>query len=95
MVNWAEIDKAISGLEQTMDIHSPAGSKVMVTEQTANNGRSYDSENVKKFLEIGKEYTVRCTIVHLCTTDIYLEEIPGIYFNSVNFVNIKESEEVK
>lgn len=68
-----------------MNIHAKKGSKVVVTEKTKNSGYSIDAERVAKHLEVGKPYTVDRTDVSGWRTDVYLEEVPGVSFNSVNF----------
>lgn len=62
------------------------GSRVKVTTESLKNGYESDQEKVKKYLEIGKEYTVSKVNEMSWTTDVYLEEVPGVRFNSVNFV---------
>lgn len=64
------------------------GDKVKVTTSSAENGYSNDQENVKKYLKIGDEYTVKEVNVKGWITDVYLQEVPGIKFNSANFVNV-------
>jgi len=73
-----------------MNICAKKRDKVIVTETTAKNGYEFDSNNVKKYLEVGKEYTVEDTIVDQYHTTVYLQEIPQIGFNSVNFEDINE-----
>lgn len=57
----------------------------VVTDKTKNNGYSYDSDKVAEYLTVGTEYTLKAITVHQSSTDIWLEEIPDIRFNSVNF----------
>ena len=59
-----------------------------VTNRTKNNGYSgYDSE----YLELYKEYTLERMDVSQSSSSVFLKEIPGISFNSVNFeFKIKE-----
>jgi hypothetical protein len=70
-----------------MNIHAKKGDIVFVTEKTINSGYDHDSDLAKKYLEIGKPYTVDHTEVDGWHTDVYLSEIPNIGFNSVNFVD--------
>lgn len=63
------------------------GDKVKVTVNSATSGYANDQENVKKYLNIGEEYTVKEVVVKNWTTDVYLQEVAG-RFNSVNFVNV-------
>jgi hypothetical protein len=91
-----ELDaKSNNGLEipdfsddKIMNIRAHPGTKVKVTEQTAKNGYPGDQEAVKKWLEIGKVYTVAYTVVGQSHTSVVLQELPKRSFNSVNFVEI-------
>lgn len=74
--------------DKTMNIRSHPGTKVKVTEQTAQNGYIGDQEAVKKWLEIGKVYTVAYTEVGQSYTSVVLQELPERRFNSVNFVEV-------
>ena len=49
------------------------------------------SATARKHLTEGEEYTVERTEVSSCHTDVYLEEIPGVAFNSVMFEGVKEA----
>lgn len=71
-----------------MEIFALKGYKVKVTEKTKNNGYQYDVNKVKEHLELNEIYTVEKTVVDNFNTDVYLQEIPGIRFNSVNFEGI-------
>lgn len=71
-----------------MEIYALKGYKVKVTEDTKNNGNSWDKEKIKEYLTLEKTYTVKYTHVHSYSTDVYLQEIPEVKFNSVNFVGI-------
>ena len=53
-------------------------------------GMMQRSEN-HHLLEIGKEYILSNMIVHSWYTEVYLEEFPGVPFNSVVF---KENEDI-
>jgi hypothetical protein len=66
-----------------MNIYALKGHKVRCKNLTG----GYDSEKdlAKKHLEIGKEYTIEKTIVDNWSTDVWLEEIPDVRFNSVFF----------
>lgn len=76
----------------TMNIYAKPGTKVKVTEQTAKNGLLGDKEQVQRLLDIGKEYTVAYTEVGQSRTIVYLQELPGERFNSVNFIEIEAEE---
>ena len=73
-----------------MHIFALKGFKVVVTEFSAKNGFGYDSVQVGKFLEIGKEYTVEKTEVHSSSTNVWLQEFPDIIFNASNFEDVSE-----
>lgn len=73
-----------------MEIFALEGHKVVVTEETKNNGHYHDSDQVKEHLELGKEYTVDRTDVGGSHTDVYLKEVPNVRFNSVNFEDVVE-----
>jgi hypothetical protein len=64
------------------------GDKVVITASSAKNGYPNDQENVKTYLKIGEEYTLTKVIEKNWITDVYLQEVPEIKFNSVNFVTI-------
>ena len=70
-----------------MNIYAKEGNKVIVTEESAKNGYDSDTEKVKKYLQINGVYTVEKVEIHNWHTDVYLKEVPNIYFNSVNFVD--------
>lgn len=70
-----------------MNIYAEEGSEVFVTQETINNGYESDSQKAKKYLEIGRVYTVDYTEVGDWHTDVYLKQFPGINFNSVNFLD--------
>lgn len=76
-----------------MNIYANNGHKVIVTEETKNSGHDYDKEKVKKYLNVGEEYTVNYTDVGGWSTRVYLEEIEDVEFNSVNFEDVSEQSE--
>lgn len=76
----------------TMNIYAKPGTKIKVTEQTAQNGLLGDIEKVKKFLNIEKSYTVAYTEIGQSRTNVYLQELPGESFNSVNFTEVETEE---
>jgi len=71
-----------------MEIYAIKGHLVKVTEETKNYGHSSDVELIKEKIQIGKTYTVDHTNVFGFRTEVFLEEIPGVAFNSVNFVDV-------
>lgn len=72
--------------DKTMNIRAHPETKVKVTERTAQNGYTGDQEAIKKWLEIGKIYTVAYTEVGQSYTSVVLQELSERRFNSVNFV---------
>lgn len=70
----------------TMNIYSPRGTKVIVTEDSINSGYPADEDLAKKYLEVGRTYTVERTVVDNWHTNVWLQEFPPeVYFNSVSF----------
>lgn len=65
-----------------MDIYSTKGTKVIFNNI---NGHDYDLEHARKYLKEGEKYTVDFIDVGAWSTSVYLEEFPGISFNSVMF----------
>ena len=59
--------------------------KCVVTEETKNNGWPSDKEEVAKYLEAGKEYTVFDMSVGQSSGTVRLVEFPNRAFNTVNF----------
>ena len=68
-----------------MDLYANEGYRVTVTEQTINWGWESDKEKANKYLKPGEVYTVLRTEVGGWHTDVWLKEIPNVYFNSVHF----------
>jgi len=85
---YSNIWRAKNNFER-MNIFAVNGYRVMVTEETKNNGYNDDKENVKSYLKPYKIYTVKYTMVEGYDTTVFLNEIPNIGFNSVNFVEIE------
>jgi hypothetical protein len=74
-----------------MNIYALKGHKV--TCETLFAGYNYDQELARKYLEIGKEYTVEKTKVYSWHTHVWLQEFPNVIFNSVFFEDaVKQSE---
>ena len=51
-------------------------------------GYNFHIERAQQYLEIGKLHTVYYTEVHSESTDVYLEEFPGTYFNATCFEDV-------
>ena len=71
-----------------MDINSPPGTKVKYV--FPENGYPHDQEHGKKFLKLGETYTVKKTVIHKWSTDVWLEEVPETVFNSVLFAKVEK-----
>jgi hypothetical protein len=71
-----------------MNIYAIEGHKVRCS--TFDAGYDYDKEIAKRYLEIGREYTIASTIVDGWSTDVYLKKFPHIRFNSVFFEDVVE-----
>ncbi len=70
----------------TMDIYAEPGTKVRFA--FPNNGYDFHKETAKQHLIEGEIYTVKITDVGSFHTDVYLQEVPGVKFNSVMFENV-------
>lgn len=68
-----------------MDIYSKENTKITVTKDSIKNGYSSVEKHARKFLEVGKTYTVKDTEVDNWNTIVYIKEIPDEKFNSVSF----------
>lgn len=66
-----------------MNIYAKSGTTVVYSD--AISGYDYDQETARKHLVFGQEYTVDYTDVRSCHTNVYLQEVPGVSFNSVIF----------
>jgi hypothetical protein len=77
---------------EPMNIYSLNGDKVkiIIHEDGEFNGYEYDI-TLLKTIDPEKEYTVDYTNIGSYHTDLYLEEFPGIMFNSVCFYNVDKS----
>ena len=66
-----------------MDIHANRGTKVVFAHPDS--GYELHQKWAKKSLVEGATYTVDVTVVRGFHTDVYLQEVPDIAFNSVMF----------
>lgn len=81
-----ELPPSIEELEmETMDIYTAPGEKVVFL---GKNGYDHQPEEAKKYLEVGKEYTVEGIDVGSSSSRVYLTEFPEKGFNTVMFRNI-------
>lgn len=75
-----------------MNIYALKGHKVRCINQSS--PYEYEAEKARKHLVVGQEYTVDYTEVHNESTDVYLQEIPEVSFNSACFEDVeKQSKE--
>jgi len=68
-----------------MNIYAKKGHKVVATKVGINSGYDHHKETAKKYLKAGKTYTVDYTDVNNWHTNVFLQEIPKVAFNSVHF----------
>ena len=73
-----------------MNIYAKKGEKITVTENTIKSGHISDQRKASEFLEVGKWYTVERTDVGKWSTEVFIQEVPGLGFNSVHFVQESE-----
>ena len=71
-----------------MSLETKPGVKLLVTSESIKNGTDDDKVNADLYLRPKRKYTLKKIVVHDWHTDIWVEEIPGVKFNSVQFENI-------
>jgi hypothetical protein len=71
-----------------MNIFALKGHKVKCVTLTA--GYDFDQEIAKKYLVVGEVYTIEKTEVFNARTNVWLQEIPNVKFNSVLFADVIE-----
>lgn len=74
--------------DDTMNIYSEPGTKIIYS--FPENGRDLDQKKAGMYLEVNGVYTVLKTVVRQSSTEVYLEEVYGVAFNSVNFSNVQK-----
>lgn len=77
--------------ENTLDINAPKGTKVkcLFNENgVVKNGYEADQQHAGEYLKQNKVYVIDKTEVGSWRTSVFLEEFPGISFNSVHFISI-------
>ncbi|MCC6516912.1 MAG: hypothetical protein IT275_11220 [Chitinophagales bacterium] len=85
----AHIIDPFGNLKQpSIKLYAEKGHKVTVTEKSIKNGYDFDIENVNKYLKVGEIYTVEEMDVYDFHSTVLLQEIPNVYFNSVNFIDV-------
>lgn len=70
-----------------MNIYSPRGTKVRWSYPSA--GYEVNVKIGAIYLKRNAIYTVESTDVHDSYTDVYLQEVPGVAFNSVQFSSVR------
>lgn len=75
--------------EETMNIHTAEGSKVVFA--FPENGYEGEQESIKKYMEVGDVFTVEFVDIGQSYTNVYLKEITERGFNSVFFANVNDS----
>jgi len=73
--------------EPSMSVNAQKGHKVIVTEKSIANGYPFDEEKARHFLRVGQTYTIEYMDVQDWSSTIILQEIPGVEFNSVHFID--------
>lgn len=79
--------------EDKLNIYALPGFRVKVTSASATWGYGSDQETVRDHLRVDEIYTVERTEVRDSSTEVYLQEVPDIAFNSVNFVDVDHQAE--
>lgn len=72
-----------------MNINAQEGDKVIITEDSIENGYEFDKHRTKNHLKIGDIYTIDYSIIHKWSTEVFIKEVPNVSFNSVNFEDHK------
>lgn len=67
-----------------MNIYANKGTKVRFIDDKFF-GSATDRHFANQYIESNGVYTVERTVVHSWSTDVYLQEVPGVCFNSVLF----------
>lgn len=66
-----------------MNIYASKGDRVKVDNLTS--GYPPDQKIAQQYLKLGDVYTVEKTVVYDWNTEVFLQEIPGVAFNSCFF----------
>lgn len=81
-----------------MNKFATEGHKVIVTDESIKRGRGVDREQADKVLAVGKEYTVKKTVISDKITTLFLDGFGSISFNIENFEDVEplsKEEEMK
>ena len=87
MKEFEALDKEF-GDRYPMKWDTPVGSKIIFVGKEQ--GDDYDIESARKDLEYRRVYTVRAISAGGFHTSVWLEEVFGAVFNSVQFANVEE-----
>lgn len=77
--------------EKTLDIYAPKGTKVKCLfdeNGVVKNGYEADQQHAAEYLKPNKVYVIDKMEVGTWHTSVFLEEFPGIPFNSVHFTSV-------
>ncbi|MEL1246321.1 hypothetical protein AAEO56_18760 [Flavobacterium sp. DGU11] len=69
-----------------MNIYALKGHKVRCSD--LDNGYEYQQEIARRHLVLGEVYTIDKTEVGSSSTKVMLQEVPGVFFNSVFFDDV-------
>lgn len=75
-----------------MNIYANEGARVRFVDK---NGLPSDLEKAREFLKPYETYTVERVYVGNWSSKVYLQEIPGVPFNTVCFEDVTELSEVE
>lgn len=70
-------------MSELMNIYARKGDKIVF--KHPGSGYDYDQETARKYLTVGSVYIVERTVTHSWSTEVFLQEVPNISFNSVLF----------
>lgn len=70
-----------------MNIYTEKGVKIVYL---GTGGYDSDKEHANKYLKVGEIYTVISIDVYDWSSEVCLEEVPNVYFNTVHFEDVKE-----
>ena len=71
-----------------MSLETKPGAKITVTSQSIHNGTEENKGDAALYLKPKRQYTLKKIVVHDWHTDVWISEIPGVKFNSVQFENL-------
>lgn len=71
-----------------MDINTPIGKKITTSVQSLKNGSEQEQSYAILYLKPKRQYTLKKIVKYDWHTDIWIAEVPGVKFNSVQFENL-------